>query len=65
MKLIVLLFALVIGFDYALQDAVKGIRYPKENNLYVVKIKPLPRVTYAKALPQNALLKTEKNGLKY
>ncbi|PIQ20408.1 MAG: hypothetical protein COW65_15180 [Cytophagales bacterium CG18_big_fil_WC_8_21_14_2_50_42_9] len=65
MKIIVLLFALVIGFNYALQDAVKGMRYPKENNLYVVKSEPLPQVTYVKDLPPNAFLKAEKNGLKY
>jgi len=63
MKLIILLFTLVIGFNYALQDAVKNIWYPKESNLYVVHTKPTPTVTLANKAPQDAIKKSDKNGL--
>jgi len=65
MKLIVLLFALVIGFNYALQDAIKNIRYPKESTLYVVQTEPLAKVTFVKEVSQDALLQSEKDGLNY
>ena len=65
MKLIILLFALVTGFNYALKDAVKGIRYPKESNLYVIQTEPMPQVTFANENTEDALPKSEKNNLKF
>jgi len=65
MKLIILSFALVTGFNYALQDGVKNIRYPKESTLYVIHTKPMLTVTFANKAPHDALTKSEKSGLDF
>ena len=65
MKLIILLFALVIGFNYALKNAVKSISYAKESNLYVVQTEPLAKVTFVEEMPNGSLSKSGKNGLNF
>ena len=65
MKLLILLFALVLGFNYAIQDAVKSIQYPKAPTLYVVQTGSAPKVSYVIKPTGNLVTTPARSGLKY
>ena len=65
MKLIILLLALVLGFNYALQDAVKNIQYPKAPNLYLVQTELAPQLSYVEVPTGNLVTTTARLGLNY